>query len=105
MNSQAMVIADREASFKQIFESTRAVVFFGTPHRGSPYADFGATIARVIPSAFSRRPPPTLLISLKTGGERLELLGKEFIALLDDGRIQIHNFYETKAMMPFRRMV
>lgn len=31
-----------------VVESTFAIIFFGTPHRGSDYADFGKTVIRLV---------------------------------------------------------
>jgi len=81
-----------------MFNSTKGVVFFGTPHQGSTFASYGATLARVLGSV-AFKPAPELLRSLKNGRQRLCNHTDEFRQLLEMKPLGIVSFYETKTMI------
>ena len=105
---QALVIANEQERYNSILNATKAVFFFGTPHRGSAIADFvsKATILSSIPS--------TLLNTVfGTGQIRRDLiktLGVDAIyldQLTSSFKERAHNldtivtFYETKLIHNF----
>jgi len=81
-----------------MFNCTKGVVFFGTPHQGSTFATYGATLARALGSV-AFKPAPELLRSLKNGSQRLSNLTDEFRQLLEMKPFSIVSFYETKTMI------
>jgi hypothetical protein len=100
---QALVIAAESGirQYKPIWEATKGVLFFGTPHRGSSLAKYGAQLARV-PTALSMKPTPRLLEALKAGSLVLSELNDSFSRLMhskgqNEGK-SIVSFYETKPM-------
>lgn len=102
MLKQALLIAAEAGEGREygnIWGSALGILFFGTPHRGSSLAGYGAQLARV-PTALSMKPEPILLHSLSTGSFLLGELNEEFRLLMErrgEGR-EIISFYETKGM-------
>ena len=63
---QALVIANEEGDrFRSILDSTKAIFFFGTPHKGSDVADVAHKVLAII------RPSNARWIGLITGKGRL----------------------------------
>jgi pimeloyl-ACP methyl ester carboxylesterase len=107
---QALVIAAESGlrQYEPIWEATKGVIFFGTPHRGSSLAKYGAQLARV-PTALSMKPTPRLLESLRTGSFVLSQLNDSFSGLMDrrgqqEGK-EVVSFYETKSMLGWTGLV
>ncbi|KAG9246100.1 hypothetical protein BJ878DRAFT_540603 [Calycina marina] len=94
---QSLVIAARESRHRCIVDSTVAVVFFGTPHQGSDYANNVTSIANAL-GAITFKPTATLLEALKFGSPKLKLLTDQFVALAEQRQFNIVSFYETKAI-------
>jgi hypothetical protein len=65
-------------------------VFFGTPHRGSTVADFGAVLNSVA-RFLDRR---DLLSSLSRDNQALLDISQDFIALVGSAGYSIKSFYE-----------
>ncbi|EPE30856.1 alpha/beta-Hydrolase [Glarea lozoyensis ATCC 20868] len=105
---QALLVAAETGHkhYKPIWENTIGVLFFGTPHRGSSLAAYGAQLARV-PTALSMKPTPQLLESLSTGSFILGELNGKFRKLMDKNRgsREIASFYETRTMLAWRSLV
>jgi len=76
--------------------STHAVIFFGTPHRGSDYA----SIAQVVESAagilFSTN--SKLLDNLVPDGDLLERVRLDFLRLLKEYKFKVYSFQEGKGL-------
>jgi predicted Ser/Thr protein kinase len=83
-----------------IYQSTYAIVFFGTPHRGSSYANLGV-LARDIAVAAGFDARDVLVRSLKPDAEMLTVLRKEFARMLYDKAFNIHSFQEGKGFTGF----
>lgn len=77
-----------------IYSSTFAVIFLGTPHRGSNWVDIAenATIF-----ALGKR-DVTLLRSLRVDSEVLQRLVDDFSAMLKDDAFKVHSFIEGYSM-------
>jgi hypothetical protein len=78
---------------RDIYESTHAIIFFGTPHRGSSYAKMGG-LARDIAVIAGFDARDTILRSLEPDAEILTILGDEFARMLLDGSFKVHSFQE-----------
>lgn len=89
-----------EQGLRDIYQSTYAIVFFGTPHRGSSYANLGV-LARdiVVAAGFDAR--DVLVRSLKPDTEMLTVLRKEFARMLYDKAFKIHSFQEGQGLTGF----
>ncbi|GAP92242.1 putative RAS-2 protein [Rosellinia necatrix] len=87
-----------QPQFLSIYESTRGIVFLGTPHGGSQTANWGLVASNIIKCAL-QDPAESVLRGLRPNNELLENLQKTFLEMLEDGHFGVHSFYETKAMM------
>jgi hypothetical protein len=66
-----------------VVDSAFAVIFFGTPHRGTNLADFGLRITRVA-SAMTLKPyNPNIVMNLAKNNEVLKSLRRGFDATLE----------------------
>jgi hypothetical protein len=72
-------------------------VFIGTPHRGSAAASWGLLASNLAKFAL-QEPNAKILRELVPSSELLENLRLLFLQMLEDGKFQIHSFYETKGM-------
>jgi hypothetical protein len=68
-------------------------VFFGTPHRGSSYAQVGI-VAEQIVKLIGFDANSELLRNLKPDGAHLELLREEFAYMLDSRTFKVYSFQE-----------
>jgi hypothetical protein len=84
---------EEDQGLRDIYKSTHAIIFFGTPHRGSSYAEMGV-IARDIAVAAGFDARDTLLRSLKPDAEILSMLRLQFARMLSDRAFKIYSFRE-----------
>jgi hypothetical protein len=83
--------SSREREFLDIVEDTKAVVFMGTPHRGSGAANIGET-ARHIVSALGLDTSPAMLDSLGLRNNDLERAQQAFAHIWDERRFHVKTF-------------
>ncbi|MCJ1400344.1 hypothetical protein MMC11_003549 [Xylographa trunciseda] len=76
-----------------IFRSTKAIVFFGTPHKGSLDASWGKLLASIVSVAANVN--KTLLQSLDPDSEKLNNLAKDFQDMLDSGNLKVCSLLES----------
>lgn len=97
MSRQALGCSEQEANFKHrlanIFLATYAVVFFGTPHRGSAKASLGV-IAATACKAMLQSTNINLLRSLESSSETLARISDAFSKVLANREIRVHSFAE-----------
>ncbi|KAF4969328.1 hypothetical protein FSARC_3402 [Fusarium sarcochroum] len=89
--------SSRQSKLLPIFESTKGIVFLGTPHSGSKSATWGllaTNLAKFALQGSNQR----VLRGLTPNSELLEALSEQFRQLLDEGAFSVHSFYETQAM-------
>lgn len=101
----AIVQSERyDNHLKSLSQSSYAIFFFGTPHRGSSAARYGEILSNVVgalpggPSMYKE-----VLRGLKPNGEKLSLVEGDFNQLLNrhipaDEKIQIYSFQEGKPL-------
>jgi hypothetical protein len=86
--------AERRVEEKSIYHYTDAVIFLGTPHRGSQYSSWGQIAERIARAAFfdthSRN-----IFSLQVYGTELANLERDFLILLDRQTFSVFNFQEA----------
>lgn len=86
--------AERRVEEKSIHHYTDAVIFLGTPHRGSQYSSWGQIAERIARAAFfdtnSRN-----ISSLQVHGTELANLERDFLILLDRQTFSVFNFQEA----------
>ncbi|KAK4236388.1 hypothetical protein C8A03DRAFT_45622 [Achaetomium macrosporum] len=76
---QALMIARNEWKvFGDILTSTKGIVFFGTPHRGSDVAQWGEVIGNVKAASFGTRPRTPFFKLLRPNAKDLLDLSEDF---------------------------
>jgi hypothetical protein len=87
----------KERRYLEIVEDISAVVFLGTPHRGSGAAPIG-DIARRIASALRIDTSPKILDSLGLRNDDLERCQSSFMLIWDQRRFEVKTFQESKGL-------
>ena len=88
--------SDRELD-KKLFNSTKAIMFFGTPHRGSDFADLGETMRRIA-SAAGFDTAKQNLRALEIDSGMLEECHRRFQQLQSRHNFQVYTFQEARAV-------
>ena len=86
-----------ETDLKTVYDSTKAIMFLGTPHRGSDYAPWGI-IARNIAVAVGFDANDRLLKDLRADSTMLDLLRDEFGKMLKEESFRVYTFTEGKGL-------
>ena len=81
-------------SDQRLQNCTKAVLFFGTPHRGSEFSDLGETIRRIV-SAVGFDTAKQNIRTLEIDSGMLEECHRRFQQLQSRQKIQIFTFHET----------
>lgn len=89
--------ASKEREFSEIVEDLSAVVFLGTPHRGSDAAGI-AEIARRVVSTLRIDTSPTILDSLGLRNDDLIRGQQSFARIWDERRFEVKTFQENKGL-------
>ncbi|KAK3937548.1 hypothetical protein QBC46DRAFT_460804 [Diplogelasinospora grovesii] len=89
---QALVQAQANPDLRDVAEHTRAILFLGTPHRGSSFSAWGRRAAQALRPLGSN---PSLLAELEYDSTALLDLQRAFVAI-DRGDLSVFNFYEQR---------
>ena len=73
---------DQNSDLQDTYDSTFAIIFFGTPHRGSDYSNIGLTAANAARAA-GLNVIKQLLHNLSISNEYLRMLREEFSRMLE----------------------
>ena len=76
-----------------IFQSTKAIIFFATPHQGSLDASWGQFLASIVSAAADVH--KGLIATLQPDSEKLNNLAKDFQDMLDSGHLKVCNLLES----------
>ena len=82
-------------------ERTGLIVFLGTPHRGSTYANWGqiaSKLARIALQDSNKK----IVDTLEVNNEVLDNIHEEFKRIVYRGRIKIHSFQEARGVTGVR---
>ncbi|MCJ1377301.1 hypothetical protein MMC17_000395 [Xylographa soralifera] len=85
---------DQDSDLQDIYDSTFAIIFFGTPHRGSDYLNIGLTAANAARAAgldVNRQ----VLRTLAPSNDYLRLLREEFSTMLESRHWLVDSFQEA----------
>jgi len=98
-------LSSRGPDYLPIYQSTRGIIFLGTPHRAEHWMGLMIDLAKLalqIPNEMVRE-----IQQHWTGGYRdfLEHIAQRFPQMLNNGSFHIHSFYETKGMTDKQREV
>jgi hypothetical protein len=84
--SQALVEARLNPENNPIRTATHGIAFFGTPHQGSGLSNVGEVVAKIVRTTL-RKPPNSLLESLKKNSDFLTKLTGDFKHQYEDYKI------------------
>jgi hypothetical protein len=84
---------EEDQDLGNIYKTTYGIIFFGTPHRGSSYAQLGVW-ARDVAVAAGFDANDKMLRSLKPDDEIVGLLSKDFARMLSDRTFKVFSFQE-----------
>jgi hypothetical protein len=84
---------DRHPGKLDVGDSTRAIIFFGTPHQGSGDAKWGLILSTIASVAFDTN--KRILRSLDPDSDKLDSLSRDFQDILERERIRVCNFQES----------
>ncbi len=76
-----------------LYASTRAVIFFGTPHLGSDDAKWGLLLSSIANAAFNTN--DKILRGLKPDNEKLDNWARNFQDVLDTGKLRVCSLQES----------
>ena len=80
-----------------IYESTAAIVFLGTPHRGSGLAGLGETVTKAA-TLILHESNIKLVRSIDYNSEILSNIHEEFRKMITAKDIQLHSFRESRGL-------
>jgi hypothetical protein len=83
--------------YEDIFKSTSAVFFLGTPHAGSPHAELGEVLRRII-RAVGFDSAGQNLAALRPDSTLLEQCREEFYLLYKKGAFEVYTFQEARSL-------
>jgi hypothetical protein len=90
-----------QQDLKNIYESTRAIIFMGTPHRGSAYADWGIIVRNIVRAA-GFDATDRILRDLKFDAGTLDILHEEFLKMTKEEQFEVYTFKEGKGLKGIR---
>lgn len=90
-----------EADLRITYDCTTAIVFMGTPHRGSQYAPWGV-LARNIAVALGFDASDRILRDLRVDSGILDLLVEDFSKMLKEDKFNVYTFMESKGLKGIR---
>jgi len=76
-----------------VYKSTRGVVFFGTPHKGSNDAKWGQLLRSIASAAFDTN--DKIIRALEPDSELLDKLARDFQDILDEEKLKICSLLES----------
>ena len=103
---QALIEAPKPAddpSFRLVYDNTHAIIFFGTPHRGSDLAGWGRLLSTIVQAAQIDTNKSILMeLDPEGGGSKLDELRLDFDNVLRDNQrakeLRVFSFQEEEGM-------
>ena len=95
---QALVQAQADPNFNDFAEHTKAILFLGTPHRGSSFSTWGWLLAQ---SLYLLGSNPVILANLEYDSTSLLDLHRAFVRKPRQN-LQVFNFFEKRPTPVFR---
>jgi serine/threonine-protein phosphatase 2B catalytic subunit len=98
VTKKALIIAnERREVYGNVHEATKAIFFFGTPHKGSDVAYWGTYAAQLVKAIqFSYGTNTNFVMALQRNSATFAEITKQFTLLATD--IRIRTFYETEKL-------
>lgn len=100
---QALIEARKQTTFHDVYYNTYAIVFFGTPHRGSNVASWGRLLSGIAQAAQVDTNDGILIdLDPASGSSKLEELRLDFDDILRDSqrarKLRVFSFQEEQGM-------
>ncbi|KAA8894041.1 hypothetical protein FN846DRAFT_456297 [Sphaerosporella brunnea] len=92
---------EEDSDLLDVYRSTYAIAFLGTPHRGSNAAEWGL-MARNVAVAVGFDANDKILRDLRVDSGTLETLREEFNRMLQDKAFSVYTFQEARGFKGFR---
>jgi Putative serine esterase (DUF676) len=83
----------QDSSKMDVHKSTQAIIFFGTPHKGSNDAKWGLILKAIASAAFDTN--DKVLRALEPDSELLDKLARDFQDIVDEGKLKICSLLES----------
>jgi hypothetical protein len=83
----------QDSSKMDVCKSTQAIIFFGTPHKGSNDAKWGLILKAIASAAFDTN--DKVLRALEPDSELLDKLARDFQDIVDEGKLKICSLLES----------
>ena len=87
-----------QREYHQIYESTSAMIFLGTPHRGADPRSVIRTVVETVFRGVGYKVNENLVSGLLPTGERLKEVREEYIRMQAMRDWKVHSFVETYGM-------
>lgn len=85
---------------KECRNRTKLIIFLGTPHRGSEYADWGKIAANLINVVLDSN--KNLVDNLGVNCELLDNVHERFLRIIREDGLKVHSFYEARGISGFK---
>jgi len=89
--------ADTNQESQDIYRSTEAVFFLGTPHGGSDQAALGEVVRRIV-SVSGFDTTDRNILALQVDSSELERIQESFLRICGRGEFQVFTFLESKGV-------
>ena len=90
-----------QPDLRKVFEATKGILFFGTPHHGADLRGFLLRVAKFAATTLGFNFNENIINSLRPSSERLDELRDEFTPLATDQKWIIHSFQEQLGVAIF----
>jgi hypothetical protein len=92
----------RHLDLQRIYHCTSSVIFFGTPHRGSPAAGWGLMLESIVKCCqFDTNSAILRDLHASGGSSKLDELMKDFKDVVDESNINLYNLREGAGITGF----
>ena len=85
---------------KECRDRAKLIVFLGTPHRGSDYADWAKIAANLLNVILDSN--KNLVNNLEVNSEVLDSIHERFLCIIREDKVKIHSFYEARGISGFK---
>ena len=100
-----MILAHQHNRYSDVWSNTKAIMFLGTPHRGSPYASYGKILGNIanmtlhasLTHRFIGGVRTPLIKTLTRESRELEAISEDFDSIAQESELAIISLYETEA--------
>jgi hypothetical protein len=92
-----------QVHLQDVYQSTYATIFLGTPHRGSADAGWGEVLRRIASAAqFDTARPILADLDPSSGSGKLDELAEAFSDMLDEQGFKVYSFQESQGKANIR---